>query len=80
MKDPSEICLNCGKCCSDSNLMLVLFPQDALLLASTGFGDILFVEDYEDEDSEIQMHTRITGDCVFFDKSTKGIFKVSALA
>lgn len=71
MRSPSEICLNCGLCCNDHNLELILFPQDAVSLASRGFGEILCVQKTEDGDSEIRLRTRANGNCLFFARSTK---------
>ncbi|MHA2232312.1 MAG: YkgJ family cysteine cluster protein [Candidatus Hodarchaeales archaeon] len=71
MRSPSEICLNCGQCCNGHNLELVLFPQDAVSLASRGFGEILCIQKTEDGDSEIHLNTRANGDCLFFDRHAK---------
>ena len=70
-RNHAEICLNCGLCCNDDNLALFLFPQDAISLTSLGYGDILYIEDNENDDPEIRMHTRINGDCLFLDQSTE---------
>ncbi len=70
MKSASEICLSCGQCCKDNNFALVLFPQDALFLASQGWGDILGIRNNDDGDPEIQMHTRSNGDCLFLIRET----------
>jgi Fe-S-cluster containining protein len=70
LKSASEICLSCGQCCKDHNFALVLFPQDALALASRGWGDILAIQNNDDGDPEIQMHTRSNGDCLFLIRET----------
>ncbi|MFX0116511.1 MAG: YkgJ family cysteine cluster protein [Candidatus Hodarchaeota archaeon] len=70
MRAPSEICLSCGQCCNDHNLAPFLFPQDAILLASKGFGDPLCLENNDNNEPEIRLHTRLNGDCLFFNRST----------
>ncbi len=49
---------------------MVLFPQDALSIIARGWGDIICVEKLKDGSFELQMHTRVNGDCLFFDRET----------